>query len=534
MMRLTRVDARSRATTTPWFVWASALLVALLRSLPFVQALVTSRPGMESLPVGFIAKDWFAYAALIRRVGEDGLLLVNPFTTQPHDGRILLLFHGILGQFHALTGIDPLWLLELSRWPLTVVFALLLWRLLVRLFDRPDHARWAFLLGMFSGGLEFPVQEGLRLLIEAQVAPVRVWNQALQDLWHLYGWNTYQSAFNPLWLCGLIGILGFAGGLGSDARPGGPAILWATLGFVALWFTHTYSAMAVLGIAGGIVAVRWIGDGRFPVETAANAMRRLGPGLALAGAASLWQAADPVFRGSAGSFFGTQAPSAFWLPLTLGVPGLLAVRGWLRGGPPRRRDLIAGWTVAAAMMAVSPVINGYHFVYLLHIPVCIAAAPVLAERVSQGRLAAVVLCVLLFASTVFSTVQAARDVGGLSEVPSEAMALIRDLADEPPGNVLAPPEFGNIIPAFSTHRVWVGHWFMTPGFQSLAATYQRWFGGAEAPVTFRREILHTLSSQRIRWVVLPSPCVPAMKEALAGVPFSIRQFGAHALVAIGD
>ena len=530
---MTDRDVRGKRTI-PWFVWTAGAVMALLRSIPFVQTFFVSRPGFESLPVGFIPKDWFAYAAMIRRVGEDGMLLSNPFTTDPQGGRFILLYHEVLGAIHSVTGIDPLILLEASRWPVTIVFAVVLWRFLCRLFADRSHIRWAFFLVMFSGGMEYPVVIAMQHLAVAGVGPVVVWRQAVQDMWHLYGWNTYQSAFNPLWMSGLTGILLFADILVSGQRPGIRRVAAATAGFFVLWYVHSYSAVAVAGLACGVAVVRWARDWRFPGVLVLNYLKLFVPGLMLVGAVSLWQSADSVFRASAGGFFGSQAPSFFWMPLTLGVPGLLALRGWMAGGPTVGRDVVAGWTLAAVLMSVSTLINGYHFVFLIHIPLCIAAAPVVSEIASKGRATFIVICVLLFSSTVFSTIQASRDVGGLSQVPSEAMAVVRDLADERSGNVMAPAELGNIIPAFGPHKVWTGQWFMTPGYAERAAKYRTWFGSPEGPAAHRDEIMQSLATGRIKWLIVPTALVPAMSDVLVNVPFSATGSRGLSLITIGS
>lgn len=529
-----RAEAGSAFKAIPRFVWLAGFFVALLRSLPFIQTFLVSRPGFESLHIGFIPKDWLAYAAMIRRVGEDGLLLSNPFTTDLQSGRFILLFHQLLGAIHAAFGTDPLLLLEAGRWPVTILFAVVLWRFLQRLFVDQSVARWAFLLIMFSGGLEYPVVLFMQYLLAGGIGPTGVWRQAVQDMWHLYGWNTYQAAFNPLWLCGLIGILGFSGHMISHRRPGVRAAVIAAAGYVALWYLHSYSAVALAFIACGFAVVRWVRHARFPASTVVDLLVLFGPGLIIVGLISLWQTGDPVFKASAGGFFGTQAPSGVWFLFTLGVPGLLALRGWTSGGPSAGRSLVAGWTAAALVLASSTLINGYHFVYMLHIPICIAAAPVFARVVSRGRVAAAVLFVLVFGSTVFSTIQAGRDVGGLSDVPGYAMDLIRDLADEEPANVLAPPELGNVIPAIAPHKVWVGQWFMTPGYVKRSTLYRSWFGTPESPLAHRGEIMNTLVSGHIRWIVVPVFAGDSMAEVLSGIPFSVSQFGSLLLIRVGQ
>lgn len=530
MMEETRV---AKGRQIPWWVWASALLVAFLRSLPFIKTLLSNQPDFVQLPIGFIPKDWLAYAAMIRHIGEDGIFLNNPFTTEPQGARFILLFHQLLGMIHASTGIDPLWLLELSRWPLTALFAVVLWKFAGKVFQNRSHQKWAFFLVMFSGGIEYPFIVLFQHLAAAGIGHPGVLNSAIQDMWHLYGWNTFQAAFNPLWLCGLVGIVGFAGLIIQIQTISVRKAAMAAVGFVLLWFVHSYSAMAVAGIAAGTFFTAWIRQGTIPDGLVKKMMLVFIPALILIAAVSLWQIKDGVFAASAGGLFGTQAPSVFWLPLTLGVAGILALRGWLTCQYDACTNLIAGWTIAALLMASSTLINGYHFVFMIHIPICLAAAPVASRLFSGGRLRAVLVAVLLFGSTVPSTMQAISDVGGLSTVPVDAMNLVKDLANKEPGNVLAPPELGNIIPALSPHKVWVGQWFMSPDYQKRSASYWKWMKGPANDTESAAEMVQTLASQHIRWLVIPSASLEKVRNALAGIPFSTKSYGVVSLLGIG-
>src|SRR6185503_18610596 len=178
-----------------------ALGVALLRALPFLQLIVRQPPrGYVYMPIGYLPKDWLAYVALIRQAADTGrLLLANPFTTEPQQGRFVLLFHQALGALHLATGIDPFWLLELSRVPLLLVFFAVLWRFLGHLFVERRVKLWACALAAFAGGVEPFVLPLARALLSPATS-----QRIDRELWHFYGWSGFAAFYNPLWIAALV------------------------------------------------------------------------------------------------------------------------------------------------------------------------------------------------------------------------------------------------------------------------------------------------------------------------------------------
>ena len=128
----------------------------------------------------------------------------------------------------------------------------------------------------------------------------------------------------------------------------------------------------------------------------------------------------------------------------------------------------------------SPLINGYHFVFHLHLPVCIVAAPAVADSVANYRSSKVWLASLaalaLFIGNFELTARCIRDVRTTSATTHSDYLLLNHrfaLEDEPAGLRVgcARPVLGNIIPAFTQDRVYVGHWFMTPEYHDKAESY---------------------------------------------------------------
>ena len=88
--------------------------------------------------------------------------------------------------------------------------------------------------------------------------------------------------------------------------------------------------------------------------------------------------------------------------------------------------------------------------------------------------------------------------------------VLRALATMPPGNVLSSAEFGNYVPAYTHHRVYVGHWFLTPDFVQRAQE-------ALAAVSGRvsaEQLGALVDAQRIRYLVVPAQNAASFASAL--------------------
>jgi hypothetical protein len=515
-------------TGPPRRLWAGVALVALLRALPWMATFGGSASGSVLPPVGYNPKDWLAYVAFIRDAAAGHFLLSNPFTTAPQDGRYVLLLHALLGRVVAWTGVDAFTVLELARVPLLVLFLLALWRVTgVVLSDRRERtlACWLVLL---SGGFEVLVDA-----LQGRLPPQIQW-QVGQDLWHLQGWNTFAACYNPLWVAALALTLVT---LVPCLRPGGPAGLAdaATLGggLLLLAYSHPYSVFVILAVAAARPVLAWIfrmGSGGLGVTLAG-----LGPALVVMALVARWQSGDAVYRATSGNALGPQALSASWYPVTLGVVGLLALRGWqgwLAEKHPARLGM-AAWTLAVVFLHGSTVLNGYHFALYLHIPVCLAAAPALARALDWlrerrlGKLGVLGLGVLLFQAPLPLTLKCIRESRG-DIVQAGGMEVVQALASLPPGNVLAPADIGNLVPAHGPHRVYVGQWFLTPDFERRAEE-------ALAAVSGRAsfdDLVRLVEGERIRYLVTSARVAPQLAALLGGRVSATKPVGQLAVLVL--
>lgn len=484
--------------------WLLPLLVCVLRGLPFLLTQQADPNPTEAwIPIGYIPKDFLAYVALLRQVPDQHrFLFVNPFTTEPQDGRFFMLFFLVLGWISRATGFDPFWTLELSRIPMAFLFFWLLARFVGRVFDDPARQRWAFALAGLSGGIDVLAKLARPLLPAATSAVVT------QDLWHLQGWSTFAGLFNPLWITGLALTLLALEPLLDPEQPttrGGLARL--SIAVFLLHWVHVYSEIVVLAVAVVRPLVAWaLGDQIDRVR-----LRRLAAALSVPlvvnAAITAWQLRDPVFARSSGQLLGTQQLSVFWYPLTLALVGAFGLRGIALLARKRHPWVIslAAWAAAVILLHTSPVLNGYHFVFQLHLPIALAAAPAVAATASRlrargRRLALALVMIGLFASPLAITWESILDAQRDSVVPRPYLEVARLLAREPPGNVLAPWHMGHLIPAYGPQRSFVGHWFMTPDYKARVRIYDELVGDPRRTA----DLLAVVDRDRIRYIVAPS------------------------------
>jgi hypothetical protein len=365
---------------------------------------------------------------------------------------------------------------------------------------------------LLSGGWEFA------LTAASAALPAGVASAVRSELWYLFGWSTFAASYNPLWLAGLSLLLVILGRALAPDAPGarGSAALAALL--VVLWFTHPYSALAAVAMLAGAWGAEWLLAGRAPWRGRGALLAALAAAGALIAVAAAWQRGDAVFRASAGAVFGPKAASPFWYPLTFGALLAFGIRGLSRWSAERHpwRFALGGALAAVVLLSSSTLLNGYHFIPYLHLPLCVIAAPGVAatfERLRgarRGHVARVALAVALFASAAGNSllgVRQARD----GELPATLVAAVERLGTLPPGNVLAPAWVGNFVPAVTPHSVFVGHYFMTPAYEARSAAVEAILA---EPAARAEQLRRLVAEQRIDYCLVTASQASGLAAAL--------------------
>lgn len=517
-------DIESTAAQSGWppiAYWCLPALVSLLRIGPFLWSFCLQPPAGKSVVcVGFAPSDFLQYVAMIRQAAATGsIFLHDPFTTETHEPRFILLFHWALGIFSRATGCGADWTLELSRIPIIFVFFAVLWWFLSPILpDRKDRL-WATALVGLSGGIE-----GFLKPLTAFV-PESISEPFIQSTWHMYGWNTFEAMFNPLWIAGLIVTLVV---LRPVLDPKGPQtkshFVMITLGFLVLFFVHPYSAIVALTVIGALPVAEWIfGQVQWKIHLKIAAAI-VGPVILIA-LVSRWQSQDLIYRAAAGNVFGAFQLEVSWYPLTFAALGVAALRGartWVSEAHPYRLALLA-WIAAVIVLHTSPVINGYHFTFHLHLPLCILAAPAVRaigdqlRSESRSRVFAYTWMIALFVSSVLVTGESVGDIKRRNLRPAEFPAVIHALTSLPPGNAFTSFELGNLVPAYTDHRVWLGHWFMTPNKLERIHQFRAIVAGDPKALD---ELEAIVDEQRIDYIVIPVDAASAIADRLGDRVYS--------------
>jgi hypothetical protein len=349
------------------------------------------------------------------------------------------------------------------------------------------------------------------------------------DLRTVYGWSTFEACFNPLWIAGLTLVLVTLKPLLQTGVPRTLRdVVVGSAGFCATYLVHPYSAVMIAAITLGAVVSTAVDDVRAAWRQACRIAVTVLPGALVCVLVAAWQRQDPAFQAASGGFFGDQDTPIFWYPITLAGVGFFALRGiraWARESQPWC-GVFVGWVGAVAVLHSSNLVNGYHFLFGLHLPVAIVAAGPVATawRARGGRPAIPIragLLALLFGAPIATTV---IDVRSASEyrVAAPVAELLKALGAAPEGNVLAPAYFGNLIPAYGPHRVFVGQWFLTPDYDRRSALYEQ----LVADPRRERELIALVLRERFRYVVVPelaaqriTKLLPVIAEPVAYGPY---------------
>jgi hypothetical protein len=455
---------------TPPAVVVLAISAPLLCLVPTWTAPLYAPAGQTFLGFRDLPGDHYQYAALIRQARDGhGLLLEDPFTSEPQRPSFVLPFFSALGVVARATGaaIPFVWRLALVVGGFLYVLAF--HRLARVLLPGERHETLATALFALGGGLGWVVT-----VLARTVLPVaRPIESVLESRWN---WSTFGTLALPNWSWPAA-LLCLACRLAcSTWRGKGPALF---LVVVLLWFLHPYTGLATYGLFTGWLLVpvgrALLARGALPWGLVRERARTVAPALlsfAVVLAYVAWARTDPVFRGASGQGFRwTPSYSLGLYPVTYGLLLPLAALGLRAEVAPEARalaDLVIAWLVVALALAVNPFYAGVKFQYLVFPPLALLATSGLLRLVaSRPALAAppavlaLALCLGLDAPvSVARSVVEARNNPAVFIATSELDAMTW-LDGQPPGVVLGSAWAGNRLPWLAGKKVFAGHWFLT-------------------------------------------------------------------------
>ena len=453
----------------PW-PWGAAAGVVLLASLPYLIVAATT-PGNLTF-TGLLSNplDGNSYLAKMRQGYAGSWQFHLPYTATDHPGAFLFLYYLFLGHLARWTGLSLTALYHLARAVNGFFLLLVADRFAARVLPIPamDRRRRAFFLVALSSGLGWLT---LPLLgnVEAERWPVDLWMPEANTFYALFA-----NPHFPLAMALMLLIAGWGTGL-IPSRSRTPLLMGAT---VALALIQPFAVPALFLILGAFLGLRGLRglQNRQQGRIAWPTLRaEVGP-LFLAGLAAapilLYDAwvvrTNPALAGWNAQNL-TPSPPVWAYLVGYGLLLPPALLGAVRAAR-RRSDgdlLLLAWVGVTAPLLYAPFPLQRRLVLGLHIPLALLAEAGLQAMVTQGRpRLARGLAAATLPGTAFLLLLSL--IGGLSRsdllflTRGERAALDR-LADHPlrATLVLAAPETGLFIPAWSGQRVLYGHPFET-------------------------------------------------------------------------
>lgn len=477
-----------RATAIPLWVFAIALVVALLHLAPMWRAQLATPDGWHFTGnLASVSPDAMQYRVWYRQTGVTGPLADNRFTTEANPAHLPLVSFWVLGRAADLLGVAPEFVSQYAGALIAFVLALLVF-VAVRRFSPPSvDLRWAYPLALLAGGLgvyfewieRVPVVGSLGVVQRLVVQPAHS-----IPLWEEYRGNyTYQALLDPhsglQWVLVLLSLLAFHRALVSGRRG---HLIGALCLYVLTAVLHLYTGITLMAATLGIVlACRMRGVGGAAVWRA---------GLALAGALGLTLAClYAVFSRGGLPMSSWTAPPILLSVLLLAYPVVFAAL--LFGG--RRlldersleRTFVLGW--AAGCLAVLVSSPFYPFAdrgaISAQIPLVILAASAwFAHRRNVPKLVAVAVVLASAVSPLMAYRAAFKRAAFRDERPAvfldraheEILAALKKeartddvlCADEADLLWLAPVHPG---------RMYCGHFFLTVDYEKKLAKKEAFF-----------------------------------------------------------
>jgi hypothetical protein len=456
-----------------WVIIVAACVVALA-SLPYVVIYFTTPPGLRFVGTLLNPLDGDSYLAKMQIGAHGGWLFHLPYTAQDHPGALLFTFHILLGHIAAWTHLPIPLVYHLAR--VVAGFALLLtvYALIARAMQDLAERRIAFLLVALSSGL------GWLAVIMGHLGTSDLLIPESNTFFGLH-----ITLHFPLAVALMIGIL--VGVAKAAQARGGEWKRRAILASASLLLAivQPFAVVPLYATLGVYLALRAWRDGHIPWPSVWTTF--------IAGAATLplsaytfWVTqADPVLRGWTAQNLTPSPPVwdyvlGYGLILALAVPGaVVAAR--------RRSDtdlLLLAWVGVTALLLYAPFALQRRFSLGLHVPLAILAAMGLFRMAKRKRIWGWALAATL--PTTLLVILLALG-GGLKQDPrlfvtvDEARALDW-LHDHAPRGavVLASPEMGVFIPAWTGRRVVYGHPFETVDAERTKARVETFFASGTA------------------------------------------------------
>jgi hypothetical protein len=458
-----------------------ALIVLTALVLPYVLAALLA--GRDHLSTGFLLNplDGASYLAKMYQGWAGSWRFRLPYTAEAQESAFIFVYYLFLGHLARWLGIPLIWTFHLARLLGAGLLLLALAQFCEQIFrGRPELARLGFGLAALGSGMGW-------LVVFFGPLP--------SDFWVAEAYPFLSMFTNPHFPLGLaLVVWAFALILNQDAR-----FRCLKLALLGLLISAILQFGLVVGLAVTVayLAWTWVETRRLEWQPAACLGALGGPFLLYQYAAIL---GDPILAGWNGQ---NQTPSPAAWDFLLSFSPALPLAAWgaaqlLRQKENPARRLLAAWLVLGPLLVSVPFSLQRRFMFGYSLPCALLAvfgAADLAGRwpAWRRRIPALLLTLALPTNLLLiltGLVGAAGHAPALYLTRDEArgLAWIRSETAEQ-AVVLASPEIGSFVPAFTGRRVLYGHPFETldaPKAEAQVIYFfqgQGWDGSKESYLT---------------------------------------------------
>ncbi|MCL4237315.1 MAG: hypothetical protein KJ047_03610 [Anaerolineae bacterium] len=507
-----------------------AVAVMLVTAIPYIIGALAAGAGWTFGGFVFGADDGYSYLAKMRLGARGDWLFTLRYTHEPHGGALLLLHYLLLGKLAALfvsphsASLPAALIIAFHAARIACGFALILvtYRFIAVFLRGPATRMLALVLIALGGGLGWPLALAGRGDWLGSL-PVDFYVPEGYSFLILFGLPHLALARAAL-LGGLLLLLrasappsptlppqggkgeslqehsprlreGRGWGMGGAAGPRwalGAGLCWVVVGLcVPFYLAVIYAVLGAWGLAA------WGRTRRFPWAlfwpATVAALVTLPP---LASSAAAFLGSDVLGTWSAQNRLPSPHPLHYVLGyVALAIPAALGWRwAWRRGGLPHL--LLTAWVIAAPVLAYLPVNVQRRLLEGAIVPLGILAAAGLrlafprkrAYRRARAALLALTLpaAVLLWLGATFTVLTPERPLFQ-PDAELRAMDALNRVAPRD-AVVLSLKETGNVLPAWTDLKAYVGHGPETVDAERKEAIAQQFFAGA-LDVAAQRDLL---------------------------------------------
>lgn len=488
------------------FVLAWAVLCIGLVALPLVRFFLAAPPGTRFSGFYTFSVDYYAYLAWIRQAHDGAFLFRDLFTSEPHNGAVILPLFWMMGTVERVTSLSSIVVWDTFGavgygWLATAIYRF------AALFGTGRRFRaLALILVTTAGGfgwarssaIDFWVGEATSFRSAAEVQVVFI------------------LALAVVLECGIHFLRYLVSGRAREA-------VFAGLFALAAASIHLYDLVTI-----GAVATVWTLFGA----------RRRWPGLLVTLAIPTPYAiysfvvvrTHPVFSRVS---WNLRQPSALDFILGYGAPLVLAVAALAIPAvraKHRHAGLLLGWIATVAVLVAIPSHFAIKFVLGVNVAICILAAMSFDHFMDLARprfgrvrtrvyaVSLLVFCAITPAVRWFSlTLQPTNSTVG-RYLPNEYADAFHWMDEHKAAGdvVLMMPPLATVIPSATGLTVYSGHWAQTLDYEAKAQFVRQLFSSRSA--TKRERFERVLDSSRVRYIVVDALGAAEMNVSSKG-PF---------------